>query len=213
MVAQEILPKKKLCDVVSDIIIKYQNEFNLHKLARIIQIKRNKMLKEKEKLMEKNFHLNGPGSFKQTSLKFFSSNTKNKTKSENVSLNTKNSFKFFSNSQKMKTKSDSKLGTVLLSARRGSTLINKLDTRGSLLADFNKFLADENKKKEEKLKNIENFNKKMKKTEKIPASKVNAFMKDILSSETQLLDELEKKIIHRPPKEGKTFRFFFYKFR
>lgn len=204
MVAQEIIPKRKLADVISDIIIKYQNELNLHKLARMINLRRLKQLKEKEKLMEKSFH--GGGSFKQTSLKFFSSNIKIKTKSDNVSFNSKNSFKFFTNSQKMKTKSDSKLS--LLSPRRGSqfTAAQMDKTRGSLLMDFKRFLEDEQKKKEEKQKNIELFNKKMKKIEKVPAAIVNAMMMDKLNAEITQLNDIEKKIIKTNKKDKQAFK-------
>lgn len=202
--AYETAPKKKLYDVVCNIIIKYQDVFNLQRLARIINLKKIKQIKEKERLAEKNFH--GGGSFKQQSYKFFSSNIKHKTKSDNVSFGSKNSFKFFSNSQKLKTKSDSKLENGIVSGRR-HTQIEGLGLRGSILSDFKQFLEIENKKKEDKVKNIELQNKGTKKIESAPVGVVNGRMMDFLSSELQNLNDYEKKITHIPIKGKKAFRF------
>ncbi len=203
LIVNEIVPKKRLYDVVCNIIIKYKDVFNFHKLARMIQLKRAKQLKDKEKLMEKNFH--GNGSFKQTSVKFFSSNTKIKTKSDNISFNSKNSFKFFSNSGKLKTKSDSKLNNSIMSVRR--TQIE--GARGSLLADFKQYMDNENKKKEEKLKNLKLFEKKMRKIEQVPVSIVNGNMMNFLDSEISHLKDVEKKITHSSMKKTKVFRLVF----
>ena len=210
LVDNEVVPKKKLYDVVCNIIIKYKDVFGLQKLARLIHMRRVKQLKEKERLAEKSFH-SGGGSFKQHSYKFFSSNTKHKTKSDNVSFNSKSSFKFFSNSQKLKTKSDSKLGTQILSRRHSQ--IEGIGVRGSVLADFKQYMEAENKKKEEKARNLEQFNKRTKKIEQVPVGIVNGRMMNFLSSELQELNDYEKKITHNNNKEKPSFRSnFFYIF-
>ena len=184
-----------------NIIVKYKDVFNFHKLARSIHIKKMKQLKEKEKLLEKNLH--GGGSFKQTSVKFFSSNSKIKTKSDNVSFNSKNSFKFFSNSQKLKTKSDSKLENSFLSGRRNTQIDS--NTRGSLLADW-KQMVETDKKKEEKNKNIQLFTKSKKKNEIVPPSIVNGRMMDFLNTELNGLNDIEKKITKTNNKKSKEFK-------
>lgn len=203
IVTNEILPKKKLYDVVCNIITKYQDVFNLHKLARMIHLRKMKQLKEKEKLMEKHFH--GNGSFNQSSLKFFSSNIKKKTKSDNVSFGSKNSFKFFSNSRNSKTKSDSKLKleNTLFS---GKKIVQFEGLRSSLLADFKDYVVSDNKKKMEKMKNLDLFNKKKKNIVKVPVSIVNGKMMDDVDNELNQLNDIEKKITRSSNKEKKSFK-------
>lgn len=210
LIETESKPKKRLYDVVCNIITKYQDVFNLHRLARAIHLSKLKQLKEKERQAEKSFH--SGVSVKQHSYKFFSSNLKHKTKSDNVSFNSKNSFKYFSNSQKHKTKSDSKLDNMILSGRRNSQM-DGVVARGSLLADFNKFIQNENRKNEEKAKkSIENYNKrKGNKIEQVPVGVVNGRLMDFLSNELQEINDTEKKIMKNSSNEKGSFRFILLK--